>query len=90
MCGRGLKLDCAIDQLGKAGVAYQLDARLRTDHRQHGQVRRVDRTPGIVLRFDLQDLGGLVAVDADVPAAAGVDQDLVAAGRVVSRPSAVV
>jgi hypothetical protein len=66
---------------GGAGPADHFGARLRADHRQHGQARRVDRAPGIVLGFDAQDFGWLVAVDPDALPLPGVDQDLGAAGR---------
>ena len=66
---------------GGAVAADQFDARLRADHRQHGQVRRVDRAAGIALGFDAQDFGWLVAADPDAPTLPGVDEDLGAAGR---------
>ncbi len=64
---------------GSAVAADQFGARLWADDRQHSQVRRIDQSLGIVLGLDAQDFGRLVAVDADAPALAGVDQNLGAA-----------
>ena len=73
---------------GGAVAADQFDARLRANHRQRGHVRRMDRAARTVLGFNAQNLR-LVAVDPDIPAAAGVDQDSRAEGRRLSEPSGV-
>jgi hypothetical protein len=65
---------------GSAVAAGHLHACLRADERAERHVASGLDAFGIVLGFDFDDLGGLVAVDADDATLSGVDEDFRAAG----------